>query len=181
MALSRAARRLVVQNLVIAAVFITGLAISDLAGHLPLGVAGHESSTVIVGQRPAPTSRRRLATRLHAGGAAGRRTRNTTAAVQAVETARCTVSVCRGCCCGTEKIPGLDHSAQLDRLRSTVCTGGQVRATDCLDDCEHANVIVVQPSAAGRAAGGRHGLARPGPRPRRRRRPRLWRGCPRCR
>ncbi|WP_329293519.1 heavy metal translocating P-type ATPase [Streptomyces sp. NBC_01455] len=49
--LSRAARRLVVQNLVIAAVFISGLVIWDLAGHLPLplGVLGHEGSTVIVG------------------------------------------------------------------------------------------------------------------------------------
>ncbi|GAA4070225.1 heavy metal translocating P-type ATPase [Actinomadura miaoliensis] len=49
--LSRRARRLVVQNLVIAAVFITGLVIWDLAGTLPLplGVAGHEGSTVIVG------------------------------------------------------------------------------------------------------------------------------------
>ncbi|MGW8886195.1 heavy metal translocating P-type ATPase [Streptomyces sp. NPDC055749] len=51
MALSRAARRLVVQNLVIAGVFISGLVIWDLAGHLPLplGVLGHEGSTVIVG------------------------------------------------------------------------------------------------------------------------------------
>ncbi|MFD9813519.1 heavy metal translocating P-type ATPase [Streptomyces sp. NPDC059080] len=50
-ALSRQARRLVVQNLIIAAVFITGLVIWDLAGTLPLplGVAGHEGSTVIVG------------------------------------------------------------------------------------------------------------------------------------
>ncbi|MEU0680509.1 MULTISPECIES: heavy metal translocating P-type ATPase [Streptomyces] len=50
-ALSRRARRLVVQNLVIAGVFITGLVIWDLAGNLPLplGVAGHEGSTVIVG------------------------------------------------------------------------------------------------------------------------------------
>ncbi|WP_406099801.1 heavy metal translocating P-type ATPase [Streptomyces sp. NBC_01013] len=50
-ALSRAARWLVVQNLVIAAVFICGLAIWDLVGHLPLplGVLGHEGSTVIVG------------------------------------------------------------------------------------------------------------------------------------
>ncbi|WP_433256010.1 heavy metal translocating P-type ATPase [Streptosporangium sp. CA-135522] len=50
-ALSRRTRRLVVQNLVIAAVFITGLVVWDLAGHLPLplGVAGHEGSTVIVG------------------------------------------------------------------------------------------------------------------------------------
>ncbi|MGQ4418651.1 heavy metal translocating P-type ATPase, partial [Streptomyces sp. SAS_269] len=49
--LSRRARRLVVQNLVIAAAFITGLVIWDLAGTLPLplGVAGHEGSTVIVG------------------------------------------------------------------------------------------------------------------------------------
>ncbi|MBO2465466.1 heavy metal translocating P-type ATPase [Actinomadura violacea] len=49
--LSRRARRLVVQNLAIAAVFITGLVIWDLAGTLPLplGVAGHEGSTVIVG------------------------------------------------------------------------------------------------------------------------------------
>ncbi|MFJ5280631.1 heavy metal translocating P-type ATPase [Streptomyces parvulus] len=50
-ALSRAARRLVVQNLVIAGTFITGLVIWDLVGHLPLplGVLGHEGSTVIVG------------------------------------------------------------------------------------------------------------------------------------
>ncbi|MEV1091209.1 heavy metal translocating P-type ATPase [Streptomyces microflavus] len=49
--LSRAARRLVVQNLIIAAVFISGLVIWDLVGHLPLplGVLGHEGSTVIVG------------------------------------------------------------------------------------------------------------------------------------
>jgi heavy metal translocating P-type ATPase len=50
-ALSRAARRLVVQNLVIAGVFISGLVIWDLVGHLPLplGVLGHEGSTIIVG------------------------------------------------------------------------------------------------------------------------------------
>ncbi|MFC5720944.1 heavy metal translocating P-type ATPase [Streptomyces gamaensis] len=50
-ALSRRARRLVVQNLVIASVFITGLVVWDLVGTLPLplGVAGHEGSTVIVG------------------------------------------------------------------------------------------------------------------------------------
>jgi heavy metal translocating P-type ATPase len=50
-ALSRRARRLVAANLVIAATVITGLVIWDLLGHLPLplGVAGHEGSTVIVG------------------------------------------------------------------------------------------------------------------------------------
>jgi heavy metal translocating P-type ATPase len=49
--LSRAARRLVVQNLVIAGTFITVLVVWDLVGHLPLplGVAGHEGSTVLVG------------------------------------------------------------------------------------------------------------------------------------
>ncbi len=49
--LSRTARRLVVQNLVIAGAFITVLVAWDLIGNLPLplGVAGHEGSTVIVG------------------------------------------------------------------------------------------------------------------------------------
>ncbi|MFC9120530.1 heavy metal translocating P-type ATPase [Streptomyces sp. NPDC057067] len=50
-ALSRATRRLVVQNLTIAGLFISVLAVWDLAGHLPLplGVLGHEGSTVLVG------------------------------------------------------------------------------------------------------------------------------------
>jgi cation-transporting P-type ATPase J len=50
-ALSRRARRVVTANLILAAVFITGLVLWDLIGHLPLplGVAGHEGSTVIVG------------------------------------------------------------------------------------------------------------------------------------
>lgn len=49
--LSRAARRLVVQNLLVAGTFITVLVLWDLLGHLPLplGVAGHEGSTVLVG------------------------------------------------------------------------------------------------------------------------------------
>lgn len=50
-ALSRRARRVVVANLAIAATFIAALVIWDLVGHLPLplGVAGHEGSTIIVG------------------------------------------------------------------------------------------------------------------------------------
>ncbi|OKI46446.1 metal-transporting ATPase [Micromonospora sp. CB01531] len=50
-ALSRRARRLVKANLIIAATFITVLVAWDLFGNLPLplGVAGHEGSTVIVG------------------------------------------------------------------------------------------------------------------------------------
>ncbi|MFW3463446.1 heavy metal translocating P-type ATPase [Streptomyces microflavus] len=51
MALSRTARRLVIQNLAIAGTFIAGLVTWGLIGTLPLplGVAGHEGSTVIVG------------------------------------------------------------------------------------------------------------------------------------
>ncbi|MCW2529664.1 MAG: metal-transporting ATPase, partial [Pseudonocardiales bacterium] len=50
-ALSRRARRIVIANLAIAATFITVLVLWDLLSHLPLplGVAGHEGSTVIVG------------------------------------------------------------------------------------------------------------------------------------
>ncbi len=50
-AISRRARRIVIANLAIATTFITGLVLWDLLGHLPLplGVAGHEGSTVIVG------------------------------------------------------------------------------------------------------------------------------------
>ena len=47
--------------------------------------------------------------------------------------------------------PGLDHDEQVRRLSEVA----EVRVTDCLDVCERANVIVVQPSPAGRAAGGR--------------------------
>ncbi|MFH9133372.1 (2Fe-2S) ferredoxin domain-containing protein [Streptomyces sp. NPDC017524] len=68
---------------------------------------------------------------------------------------RPTVSVCRGCCCGTEKIPGVDHPAQLRRLRTGLEGAATVRAVECLDACEQGNVIVVQPSAEGRRAGGR--------------------------
>lgn len=49
--LSRRAQRIVVQNLVFASVVIGCLVAIDLVGHLPLplGVAGHEGSTVVVG------------------------------------------------------------------------------------------------------------------------------------
>ncbi|MEI4273999.1 heavy metal translocating P-type ATPase [Klenkia sp. LSe6-5] len=48
--LSRRARRLVVQNLVVAGSVVLALVSWDLVGHLPLplGVAGHEGSTVLV-------------------------------------------------------------------------------------------------------------------------------------
>lgn len=67
----------------------------------------------------------------------------------------CTVTICRGGRCGTPRVPGLDHGAQLAHLRRSLAEAAQVRVSGCLDACEHANVIVVQPSVAGRAAGGR--------------------------
>ncbi|WP_432160912.1 (2Fe-2S) ferredoxin domain-containing protein [Streptomyces sp. NRRL F-5630] len=67
------------------------------------------------------------------------------------EPAPCRVVVCRDCCCGTPKITGVDHDRQLARLTEQV----PVRVSDCLDVCEHANVIVVQPSATARAEGAR--------------------------
>ncbi|WP_327436538.1 (2Fe-2S) ferredoxin domain-containing protein (plasmid) [Streptomyces sp. NBC_01201] len=67
------------------------------------------------------------------------------------ETVPCRVVVCRDCCCGTPKVTGVDHAAQTARLRVRV----PVRVSACLDVCEQANVIVVQPSAAGRATGAR--------------------------
>ncbi|MFB7330753.1 (2Fe-2S) ferredoxin domain-containing protein [Streptomyces adustus] len=81
--------------------------------------------------------------------------RRTRRASPAPGAARPTVTVCRGCCCGTPKIPGLDHTAQLRDLRQALDGTATVRVTDCLDACERANVIVVQPSAEGRKNGGR--------------------------
>ncbi|MFJ8715419.1 (2Fe-2S) ferredoxin domain-containing protein [Streptomyces violaceus] len=63
----------------------------------------------------------------------------------------CRVVVCRDCCCGSGKVTGVDHAAQTELLREAA----PVRVSECLDVCDQANVIVVQPSAAGRAAGAR--------------------------
>ncbi|MEV0223170.1 (2Fe-2S) ferredoxin domain-containing protein [Streptomyces sp. NPDC050704] len=84
-----------------------------------------------------------------------RRTRPTAPAAPGASSARCTVTVCRGCCCGTPKVPVLDHAAQLAGLKAELGQVAHVRAVNCLDACEQANVIVIQPSSAGRAAGGR--------------------------
>ncbi|MFE0917307.1 (2Fe-2S) ferredoxin domain-containing protein [Streptomyces nigra] len=63
----------------------------------------------------------------------------------------CRVVLCRDCCCGSPKVTGVDHAGQAARLKESV----PVRVSDCLDVCDHANVVVVQPSAAARAAGAR--------------------------
>ncbi|MGP3770649.1 (2Fe-2S) ferredoxin domain-containing protein [Streptomyces sp. SDT5-1] len=62
----------------------------------------------------------------------------------------CRLVVCRDCCCGTVKVNG-DHAAQTARLRAAA----PVQISECLDVCEQANVVVVQPSSEGRAAGAR--------------------------
>ncbi|MEW2491889.1 (2Fe-2S) ferredoxin domain-containing protein [Streptomyces sp. NPDC048411] len=82
-----------------------------------------------------------------------RRTRKAAAPAQGAP--RPTISVCRGCCCGTPKIPDVDHAGQLATLRRSLGEVATVRAVECLDACEQANVMVVQPSAEGRRAGGR--------------------------
>ncbi|MEU8935445.1 (2Fe-2S) ferredoxin domain-containing protein [Streptomyces sp. NPDC048409] len=70
--------------------------------------------------------------------------------------ARPTVTVCRGCCCGTPaKVPRLEHETQLTGLRSQLEGVAMVRRAGCLGACERANVIVIQPFAEGRRAGGR--------------------------
>ncbi|MFD3687050.1 (2Fe-2S) ferredoxin domain-containing protein [Nocardiopsis sp. NPDC058631] len=79
--------------------------------------------------------------------------------MSAVEGRPCQLTVCRGCCCGTrKKVPGVDHKAQLARLSAIDDHSGRpvpVRTSKCLGICFQANVVVVQPSQAGRAAGGR--------------------------
>ncbi|WP_306366499.1 (2Fe-2S) ferredoxin domain-containing protein [Nocardiopsis sp. CC223A] len=71
----------------------------------------------------------------------------------------CRLTVCRGCCCGTrKKVPGVDHKAQLARLSAIDDHAGRtvpVRTSKCLGICFQANVVVVQPSQKGHAAGGR--------------------------
>ncbi|MFC7245285.1 (2Fe-2S) ferredoxin domain-containing protein [Catellatospora aurea] len=66
----------------------------------------------------------------------------------------CRVVLCRGCCCGTpDKHPDTDHRLQADQLRAAA--GIDLMVTGCLGNCERSNTLVVLPSAAGRAAGGR--------------------------
>lgn len=67
-----------------------------------------------------------------------------------------TVTLCRGCCCGTlRKHPDVDHLGQVERLREGTAGAGRVKLSDCLDACAQSTVAVVSPSPAGRAAGGK--------------------------
>jgi (2Fe-2S) ferredoxin len=74
----------------------------------------------------------------------------------AASAAGCTVTVCRGCCCGqAAKNPRTGHAAQVARLREALPPGARLRQSGCLDVCERSDVVVIGPSAAGRAAGAR--------------------------
>ncbi|SEC92615.1 hypothetical protein SAMN04489844_3270 [Nocardioides exalbidus] len=69
---------------------------------------------------------------------------------------RPTVTVCRGCCCGTtKKRPLVDHAARLDTLRTLLGDAATVRVTDCLGPCERSDVVVVSPSPGARRDGAR--------------------------
>ncbi|WP_207311438.1 hypothetical protein [Lentzea alba] len=63
------------------------------------------------------------------------------------------LTVCRGCCCGTDaKHPGVDHEGQLRTLREAVGEE-HVQVADCLDSCDFSNVVVVRPAPSARAEG----------------------------
>jgi len=65
-----------------------------------------------------------------------------------------TVTVCRGCCCGTpKKRPNVDHAERLENLHALLAGIARVRVTDCLGPCERSDVMVVTPSPSARKAG----------------------------
>jgi predicted metal-binding protein len=58
-----------------------------------------------------------------------------------------TVTVCRGCCCGSAvKHPQVDHEGMLEMLRTAAEQGGGgvLRVVNCLDECERSNVVAVR-------------------------------------
>ena len=60
---------------------------------------------------------------------------------------RMTVTICRGCCCGSAtKHPEVDHEANARRVREAVRASGLgvTRTVKCLDECEHSDVILVR-------------------------------------
>ena len=60
---------------------------------------------------------------------------------------RLTVTICRGCCCGsTTKHPDIDHDAHAQRIRESVRASGlgTAKIVKCLDECEHSDVILIR-------------------------------------
>jgi hypothetical protein len=67
-----------------------------------------------------------------------------------------TVTVCRDCCCGTDrKHPAVDHDGQLDQLRKGLAGAGRLVVSECLLACERSNVVVLTPAPAARPGGAR--------------------------
>lgn len=56
------------------------------------------------------------------------------------------VLVCRGCCCGTDKYPEVDHAGQVASLRAALPSGERSRLfeVDCFGTCERSNVVAVR-------------------------------------
>ncbi|ANY07192.1 hypothetical protein [Pseudonocardia sp. HH130630-07] len=66
------------------------------------------------------------------------------------------LTVCRGCCCGSgRKHPGVDHAGLLDRLRAGTDGHARLRTSECLGPCADSDVVVVGPAPAARRAGAR--------------------------
>lgn len=66
------------------------------------------------------------------------------------------VTVCRGCCCGSgHRHPGVDHAGLLDRLSAATAGHARLRTSECLGPCDDSDVVVVVPAPAGRRTGGR--------------------------
>ena len=65
--------------------------------------------------------------------------------------------VCRGCCCGSaDKHRRTDHEGQLEELRAAAGDGAvRVLVSDCLDQCDRSNVVVLRPSRSARKGGAR--------------------------
>jgi hypothetical protein len=64
-----------------------------------------------------------------------------------VATRQVTLTVCRGCCCGSGvKHPDVDHDGALAVLTHAVESSrcGVVRVVNCLDECERSDVVAVR-------------------------------------
>ena len=64
--------------------------------------------------------------------------------------AGCSLTVCRGCCCGTDNKK--QAAARLDYLRQRL-PAVDVRVSDCLGDCKRKDVVVVHPQPKQRKQG----------------------------
>lgn len=72
---------------------------------------------------------------------------------------RCAITICHGCCCGTETkhsdVDSVGHRAAFREFAESAPELVRVQVSDCLDACDRSNVLVVRPSAAGRRRGAR--------------------------